>query len=81
MPTASDAPLAGNRAPGTLSSDGNAPAAVAPGTLSSDGKSRLRVATGDGWFEVTELQLAGKKRMAAADFLRGFRNPESWKFV
>ena len=80
-PQTSDAPLAGNRAPGTLSSDGNAPAAVAPGTLYSDGKSRLRVATGDGWFEVTELQLAGKKRMAAADFLRGFRNPESWKAV
>ena len=34
---------------------------------------KLLVATGDGWLEVKELQLAGKKRMAADAFLRGFR--------
>ncbi|MCR5560277.1 MAG: methionyl-tRNA formyltransferase [Bacteroidales bacterium] len=55
--------------------------AVPPGTIASDGKTYLRVATGHGWFEVTDLQLAGKKRMAVADFLRGWREPESWKAV
>ena len=33
---------------------------------------RLLVACGDGCVEVKQLQLAGKKRMSAADFLRGF---------
>jgi methionyl-tRNA formyltransferase len=32
---------------------------------------RLLVATGDGALEVLELQPAGKRRMAAADWLRG----------
>jgi methionyl-tRNA formyltransferase len=33
---------------------------------------RLQVAcTGNTWIEITELQLEGKKRMAASDFLRG----------
>jgi methionyl-tRNA formyltransferase len=39
------------------------------------------VKTGDGWAEVKELQLAGKKRMAADAFLRGFREIETYKFV
>lgn len=34
---------------------------------------RLYVAVSDGVLEILELQLAGKKRMSAADFLRGFR--------
>ena len=55
---------------------------TAPGTIVSDGKSYLRVATGDGgWFAVTDLQLAGKKRLGVEDFLRGWRDPESWKAV
>jgi methionyl-tRNA formyltransferase len=32
---------------------------------------RLFVGTGDGAVEVLELQSAGKRRMAAAEFLRG----------
>lgn len=47
--------------------------AGAPGTHESDGKSFLRFAGEDGWIEVLELQLEGKKRMSVADFLRGFR--------
>ena len=42
---------------------------------------KLYVAAGDKWLEVKELQLAGKKRMAADAFLRGFREIESYKFV
>ena len=54
---------------------------AAPGTVLSDGKSYLAIATADGALEITDLQLAGKKRMAAADFLKGFRDPESWRAV
>jgi methionyl-tRNA formyltransferase len=44
------------------------------GLLGSDA-GRMFVKTGDGVAEVAELQPAGKKRMAAADFLRGHPLP------
>ncbi|MCR4823855.1 MAG: methionyl-tRNA formyltransferase [Bacteroidales bacterium] len=50
-----------------------------PGTVLSDGKSFLAIATADGALEISDLQLAGKKRMGAADFLKGFRDPENWR--
>ncbi len=53
--------------------------AAEPGTILSDGKTYLAVATADGAISVTELQLAGKKRMAVKDFLIGFREPQSYK--
>jgi methionyl-tRNA formyltransferase len=43
-----------------------------PGTPETDNKSFLRVACTDGWIEILELQLEGKKRMPVIDFLRGF---------
>ena len=43
------------------------------GTLSSDGKTYLRVVLADGYLNILSLQLAGKKRMPVADFLRGFK--------
>ena len=52
-----------------------------PGTVLSDGKTWLAIATLDGALSLTELQLSGKKRMDAADFLRGWRDPESWRAV
>ncbi|MCR4859434.1 MAG: methionyl-tRNA formyltransferase [Bacteroidales bacterium] len=52
-----------------------------PGTLLSDGKTYLAIATGDGALALTEIQLAGKKRMQVGDFLKGFREPESWRAV
>lgn len=55
----------------TLTDDSSA--AFAPGTIRT-GKHSLSVACADCWLEVTELQLAGKKRMAAAAFLNGNRN-------
>ena len=55
-------------------------ATAVAGTIRTDGKA-LYVAAGDKWLEVKELQLAGKKRMAADAFLRGFREIESYKFV
>ncbi|MDY6268480.1 MAG: methionyl-tRNA formyltransferase [Selenomonadaceae bacterium] len=45
---------------------------AAPGTvLVADQKKGLYVATGDGVLAITELQAPGKKRMQAADYLRG----------
>ena len=43
-----------------------------PGTLRSDGKKRLEVLCRDRWLQITDLQLAGKKRMKTEEFLRGF---------
>ena len=51
---------------------------AAPGTVLSDGKTFLAIATADGAISVTELQLAGKKKMAVKDFLIGFREPQSY---
>lgn len=49
-----------------------------PGQIISDGKSWIAVATGDGAVKLTDIQMAGKKRMEARAFLAGFRNPENW---
>ncbi len=45
----------------------------APGTFVSDGKNYLRVSTADGFLELLELQLEGKRRMGVRDFLNGFK--------
>jgi methionyl-tRNA formyltransferase len=45
---------------------------VEPGTIHSDGKTFLKIGCQNGWLIIRELQMAGKKRMAAEDFLRGF---------
>lgn len=44
---------------------------IAAGTVSTDGKHYLRVRCQDGWIELQELQLAGKKRMTVKDMLNG----------
>ena len=49
-----------------------------PGTILTDGKTYLAIATADGAISVTELQIAGKKRMAVKDFLIGFREPDTY---
>ena len=46
---------------------------VAAGNFDSDGKSYLRFAANDGWINIKELQLEGKKKMLVEDFLRGYR--------
>lgn len=51
---------------------------AAPGTVLSDGKTYFAIATQDGALAITDLQLAGKKRMDVKSFLLGFRNPESY---
>ena len=52
--------------------------AAASGTVLSDGKTFLAISTCDGAVSVTELQLAGKKKMDIKDFLIGFRDPQSY---
>ena len=52
---------------------------AAPGTVLSDGKTYFAIATADGAISITDLQLAGKKRMDVKSFLLGFRNPESYR--
>ena len=49
-----------------------------PGTVLSDGKTYFAVATQDGAIAITDLQLAGKKRMDVRSFLLGFRNPTAY---
>ena len=51
---------------------------AAPGTVLSDGKTYFAIATQDGALAITDLQLAGKKRMDVKSFLLGFRNPTSY---
>jgi methionyl-tRNA formyltransferase len=45
---------------------------AAPGTVLSADAQGVRIACGDGVLCVTELQRAGGKRLAAAEFLRGY---------
>ena len=51
------------------------------GAVYSDGKGSLKVACADGWVEIHELQVAGKRRMATRDLLLGLRNIEDYTFA
>lgn len=43
-----------------------------PGHFLSDNKKWLRIATADGFVEIHELQLEGRRRMKSVDFLNGY---------
>lgn len=43
-----------------------------PGTIVTDNKTTLRIATQDGFVELLDIQLSGKKRMKTSQFLNGF---------
>jgi methionyl-tRNA formyltransferase len=49
-----------------------------PGTIDTDNKTYLQANCKDGALLITELQIAGKKRMTIEDFLRGFNIDNSW---
>ncbi len=51
-----------------------------PGTIETDGKRFLNVACGNGWLQITDLQIAGKKRMKTDEFLRGFQQIGDYRF-
>jgi methionyl-tRNA formyltransferase len=44
-----------------------------PGTFYADGRQSLRISTTDGYIQVHELQMEGKRRMPVAEFLNGYR--------
>lgn len=49
------------------------PPAVVPGNYETDKKTFLRFACADGYLQVLELQLEGKKKLGIEEFLRGYR--------
>ena len=53
--------------------EANAGGNDAPGTIVGISKDRLAVACKDSVFEITEVQLENKRRMSAAEFMRGVR--------
>ena len=53
---------------------------LTPGTVQTNRKTLLKVACADGFVEILELQLAGKKNLPVAAFLAGFRNIEEYRF-
>jgi methionyl-tRNA formyltransferase len=44
-----------------------------PGEIISDGKSFIKIACNNGFLNIVNIQLEGKKRMNTAEFLRGFK--------
>ena len=49
------------------------------GRIISDSKNELKIAVKNGFVSVSELQVAGKKRMTVNEFLRGFQLNGEWK--
>jgi methionyl-tRNA formyltransferase len=44
-----------------------------PGTIFSDGKLYIKISCKDGFLNISNLQLEGKKRLSTIEFLRGFK--------
>ncbi|HEY4787118.1 MAG TPA: methionyl-tRNA formyltransferase [Bacteroidales bacterium] len=55
--------------------------ALKPGDVKSDEKTHLKVAVQGGFLKIKSIQLEGKKRLGIEEFLRGFKNICSYKFV
>ncbi len=53
----------------------NNPSPKNPGSIETDNKTYLKFAGADGYIQITELQLEGKKKMTVEEFLRGFKPP------
>lgn len=59
---------------------GNSEKTDFPGTIETDGKTFLNVACNNGWLQITDLQISGKKRMKTEEFLRGFQQIGEYRF-
>ena len=46
------------------------------GECKTNGKNTLQFGCTDGYIQILELQLEGKKKMLVQDFLRGYRFPK-----
>jgi len=51
------------------------------GEIQSDNKKYFKIACADGFLHILDLQLAGKKRLGIAEFLRGFSNANNYRAV
>ncbi len=51
-----------------------------PGEILSDQRTFLKIAVNEGFININNLQLEGKKRMNIEDFLRGFQSISKYKF-
>ena len=51
------------------------------GKITNISKNSFHVECKGGSVEILEVQLPGKKRVSAREFLAGFRNPESFRFI
>jgi methionyl-tRNA formyltransferase len=49
------------------------------GSAVTDSKTYINIAVRDGFLQISELQLAGKKRLSVTEFLRGFPMTGNWK--
>ena len=52
-----------------------------PGMIETDRKTFLNVACQNSWLQITDLQIAGKKRMKTDEFLRGFQQIGEYRFA
>jgi methionyl-tRNA formyltransferase len=50
------------------------------GQIKTDNKTFLKIAANIGFINVTELQMAGKKKLLIAEFLKGFSFDENSVF-
>ena len=64
----------------TLPADAPSVSSVSAGTLRVEGKS-LQIACADEWLQLDTIQISGKKRMEARDFLNGMRDIELYKSI
>ena len=62
------------------SKTGKAVAGSVVGTLCVEGKS-LQIACADEWLQLDTIQISGKKRMEARDFLNGMRDIEQYRSI
>ena len=52
-----------------------------PGMIETDRKTFLNAACQNNWLQITDLQIAGKKRMKTDEFLRGFQQIGEYRFA
>jgi methionyl-tRNA formyltransferase len=54
-------------------------AIASPGKTETDGKTFLKITGRNGFIKIIEVQLQGKKKLFAEEFLRGFKISNDWK--
>jgi len=52
-----------------------------PGSVVTDNKTYLKVSCNDGFIRITEVQLAGKKKLQIEELLRGFQFSDDFRFI